>query len=473
MRLLMKSPRFAARSAACRPAAVRPSALRAACCALAISVLAPFSLLSSQEPAQQRAATSLPGGAFPIDRIAAVVGSTAILTSDIEAAIAAQQIPAPPDSAAREKLRRDVLEQLIDMEVVVQRAKLDTTILVDEGEIATMAEEQIKQIRGNFPTDQAYRDALVEAGFGTPDEYRSRQLDDLRRRQLQESYMAALRRNGKLVTVNVSEREVNEELAAYEGKLPERPATVGFQQIVIPTAAGEESRTRARALIDSLYQELRDKPTGFEEAARQFSEDGSAANGGDLGWNRRGVMVPEFDRVMFMINPGIVSPPVESRFGWHLIRVDRVQPAEVKARHILIRAAVDSSDEDRARLLADSVRAMWEQGITFDSLRARYHDERGGEDAIIPEVRTTDLPEAYGTAIGTSGRDQIVGPFPIPDPSAGANKWVVLKLSRVTPAGPMSMDEARRDMRARMQQAYSLRRMLDVMRKETYVSIRL
>ncbi len=455
-----------------RTSVMRTSVLRAAIVLSGLS-LVPTALLSAQDPAQQRAATALPGGAFPIDRIVAVVGSQAILMSDIEAAIAAQQIPAPPDSAGREKLRRDVLEQLVDMEVVVQRAKLDTSILVDEGEIASMAEEQIKQIRGNFPTDQAYRDALVEAGFGTPEEYRSRQVEDLRRRQLQESYMASLRRSGKLVTVNVSEREVNEELAAYEGQLPERPATVGFQQIVIPTTAGLESRIRARALIDSLFFALKDKPNEFEEAARKFSEDGSAENGGDLGWNRRGVMVPEFDRVMFMINPGIVSPPVESRFGWHLIRVDRVQPAEVKARHILIRAAIDSADEQRAEARADSVRKLWDEGLSFDSLRMRYHDERGGEDAIIPEVRTSDLPEAYGAAVGESTKGDIVGPFAIPDPGAGGNKWVVLKLSRVTPAGPMSMDEARRDMRARMQQAYSLRRLLDIMRKVTYVSIRM
>ena len=56
--------------------------------------------------------------------------------------------------------------------------------------------------------------------------------------------------------------------------------------------------------------------------------------GGDLGWNRRGPMVPEFDRVMFALNPGVLSPSWRP-FGYHIIRVDRVQPAEVKARHIL------------------------------------------------------------------------------------------------------------------------------------------
>ena len=75
--------------------------------------------------------------------------------------------------------------------------------------------------------------------------------------------------------------------------------------------------------------------------------DGTKELGGDLGWNRRGRMVPEFDRMMFALNPGIISPVIETAFGFHIIRVDRVQPAEVKARHILIRPTVDTSDESR------------------------------------------------------------------------------------------------------------------------------
>lgn len=435
----------------------------------ALVVLAAMSTVAgAQEPAPQPAA-----GSLPLDRIAAVVGSTAILVSDIEAAIVGQQIPVPADSTERAQIRRDVLQQLIDMEVIVQKATADTSILIDEGEIQAMADEQVAKARRNFPTDEAFRAALVEAGFGTPDEYRDRQIEELRRQQLRELYMASLQRSGRYVTVNVSEREVNEELAKYEGRFPERPATIGFQQIVLPTLPGDASREKARKLIDSLYLALRDKPTAFEEAARQFSQDPSAENGGDLGWNRRGVMVPEFDRVMFMINPGVVSPPVESRYGWHLIRVDRVQPAEVKSRHILIRAAMDSTDDARAQQLADTVRAMWERGISFDSLRTRYHDEKNGEDAIIPEIRTTDLPEAYGSAIGSAERGAIVGPFPVDDPTSGGRKWIVLKLTRVQPAGQMSIDEARRDLRKNMQQLYSYRRLLDSLRKDTYVSIRM
>lgn len=426
----------------------------------------------AQEPVRM-APPGLSMAALPLDRVAAVVGTKIILVSDIEAAMVAQQLKPPEDSAQRMEMLRGVLEQLIDVEVLVQRAEKDTALKINESEIEEMADAQVSRIRGNFKSDQEYRDALVEAGFGTPEEYRRRQLDQLRREQIQTSYLEKLKRDGKFVTVNVSEKDVAAELERRRSELPDRPATIGFQQIVVPTIPGDSARGKARKLIDSLYDLLKDRPQDFEEMARKFGQDGTREQGGDLGWNRRGVMVPEFDRMMFMLNPGIVSPPVETRFGWHLIRVDRVQPAEVKARHILIRAESDSADGALARVRADSVRTLWDAGATFDSLRTRFHDERSGEDAIVPEVEVSELPEPYGEAIGTKPQGTLVGPFAIEDAASGTRKWVVLRLTRVKPAGKMSEDEARNMLRKQMQQAYSIRRLLDSLRKQTYVSVRI
>lgn len=64
----------------------------------------------------------------------------------------------------------------------------------------------------------------------------------------------------------------------------------------------------------------------FADLARQYSEDGSAAMGGDLGWAGPGQFVPEFEQALNALEPGQVSQPVVSRFGVHLIQlVDRRQ----------------------------------------------------------------------------------------------------------------------------------------------------
>jgi peptidyl-prolyl cis-trans isomerase SurA len=183
-------------------------------------------------------------------------------------------------------------------------------------------------------------------------------------------------------------------------------------------------------------------------------------------------MVPEFDRMMFALNPGALSPVVETTFGFHIIRVDRVQPAEVKARHILIRPMVDSSDERRARQLADSVAAAWRTGGSYDSLSAKFHDEAGGEDRTIPEYPRSELPEAYRNALEGAGLNAIVGPFPIPDVQGGTVKQVVAQVTFLDEAGEYTLPEMRERIREQLAQERSMRRLIDALKKQTYVAVK-
>jgi peptidyl-prolyl cis-trans isomerase SurA len=193
--------------------------------------------------------------------------------------------------------------------------------------------------------------------------------------------------------------------------------------------------------------------------------------GGDLGWNRRGKMVPEFDRVMFALAPGQVSPVIETGFGFHLIRVDRVQPAEVKARHILIRPSVDSNDVARARLRADSVAAQWKAGVSFDTLVARYHDP--DEDKVIPPFERAQLPPTYQAAFEGKKAGEIVPPFAIDDRKTDASKFVVAEILEENPGGEYSVADLRETIRDQLSQERAVRRLLDQLRAETYVSIRM
>lgn len=87
----------------------------------------------------------------------------------------------------------------------------------------------------------------------------------------------------------------------------------------------------------------------FSELAKEYSQDpGSGAQGGDLGWFGKGVMVPEFETAAFALEKGGTSGLIETQFGWHIIRVEDVKKgedgsiSEVSARHILImRPSVD------------------------------------------------------------------------------------------------------------------------------------
>ncbi|MCA9861255.1 MAG: peptidyl-prolyl cis-trans isomerase, partial [Thermomicrobiales bacterium] len=75
-------------------------------------------------------------------------------------------------------------------------------------------------------------------------------------------------------------------------------------------------------LAEKLYQDALADPDSFEQLAQETSIDtGTAPNGGDLGWFTRGVMVEPFEDVAFSLAPGEISEPVQTQFGWHVIKV--------------------------------------------------------------------------------------------------------------------------------------------------------
>ena len=315
-------------------------------------------------PRRAHSATPTPrrSRSIPLDRVVAVVGDVVdhAVGSARAASSPSSRKARSPDGLARafNAFARASLNELVDEELLLQKAK-ELKIEVPDADVEQHGRQagQGRSAAVRAPTPST-APSSPKAGLGTPEEYR-RFLDRrMRRNELITRTVKKLREDGKIVSANVTDAEVQDAYERNKATLPKREASVTWRQIIIapkPTAAAKDV---ARAKAESLLAEIKRAATSSCIAKRE--SDGSRLarrNGGDLGWNRRGTMVPEFDAGCSRSPPGQLSPVIETAFGYHIIRVDRVQPGEVKARHILIAPKVDSADVVARTLEADSVAA--------------------------------------------------------------------------------------------------------------------
>jgi len=184
------------------------------------------------------------------------------------------------------------------------------------------------------------------------------------------------RAHGRLPTVfadavpTMKPGEVSEILKSPNGfhivKLLEERATGGKQVVdqthvrhILVKVNEITSEADAKAKIDRIKDRL-DRGAKFDELARLNSEDVSASKGGDLGWISPGATVKEFEEVMDKLEPNVVSAPVRTSFGWHLIQVLERRKEDVTAeksreaaRQALRARKADDSYQDWMRQLRD------------------------------------------------------------------------------------------------------------------------
>jgi len=100
--------------------------------------------------------------------------------------------------------------------------------------------------------------------------------------------------------------------------------------IAAPATASADEKTKAKAAAEDIYKQVKAAPAKFGELARKYSKDpGSAEKGGDLGSFGRGLMVKPFDDALFSMKSGDIVGPVETQYGYHIIRLDGIKGGQV------------------------------------------------------------------------------------------------------------------------------------------------
>jgi len=274
---------------------------------------APAPETDATEPASESPAPAATTSALP-DIVARVNGEP-IERWELENAVRASELSAsaPVPAERRGDLLRELLAQLVDLHLLGQEARARQIAPTDD-EVAA----QLDQIRQEFPSEDAFAQALSEDGTS---------LDRVERDVVRRLSVGKLLDMTVLPTISVTDADIR----AYYDQNVERfnvGESVRASHILITVApeAGDAERQRARVKADELLNKLR-AGADFEALARAESQDpGSAPQGGDLGFFAKGQMVPAFEAAVFSLEPGAVSPVVETQYGFHIIRQTGRQP---------------------------------------------------------------------------------------------------------------------------------------------------
>ena len=411
-------------------------------------------------------AAQVPPGAFTggdstlVDRVVAVVGDSAILATQVQEEMALATAMGQPVEA------EEVLENLINVQLVLQAAGRDSTLVPEDSEVSRRVETQIERARERFPTQAAFEQALAGQNL-TMASYRDQLTATFRTQLLQAMYFQ--REMQRAPNLAVTEEELRQAFEERRSQLGERPETFSVQQVLIRSGASDSAWARAERTADSLHAQVVGG-ADFEALARERSQDpGSAVQGGDLGWVQRGQMVPEFEQAVFSLLDNMVSTPVRTDYGFHIIRVERSRPGEKRVRHILIRPETTEEDRAATRTLAEDVARRIREGESPQALHREHGDPDFPSEFTLAPSQPGPIPPLFVQNLAGAQQGQVIGPF---EAELGRPYFAVLKVVEVRPAGVYSFEDVRESLRAQILQEKREERVYQSLREHTHVEIR-
>ncbi len=214
----------------------------------------------------------------------------------------------------RDRILRGLLDQMIGYKLLIQETR-SRNVVVPDAEV----DARIDQLRSQFPSEQVFQQALQQQRLS---------LEQLRADARLEMAVSKMIQDEIADKVSVNEEQVTRFYQENPDQF-QQDARVRASHILIafPQDADDTARSQARATAEDVLKAVKDGKD-FAALAREHSQDpGSAGNGGDLGYFQQGEMVGPFDDAAFSLPVGETSDLVETRFGYHIIRVADKQPA--------------------------------------------------------------------------------------------------------------------------------------------------
>lgn len=260
-----------------------------------------------------------------VDGIIASVDTEVILQSDLREEMA----PMIADLQAKglsgtalddeiDKGLRKVLDQAVQQKILYREA-VTAGFQIKDADI----EERINKIKKQYKSNEEFLKALEEAGE-TMSDFRERV-----KKQVMAISMGMMKRREFEKEAQILEPDLAQYYQDHTSEFS-HPERVKAWRIFISAEKNPDSRAKVKARLEAVREEL-SMGADFAELSKKHSEGPEAAEGGLVGWVARGDLVPELENVLFALKAGEVSTPVETEWGFQLLKVESKEEAGVTA----------------------------------------------------------------------------------------------------------------------------------------------
>jgi peptidyl-prolyl cis-trans isomerase SurA len=411
-----------------------------------------------------------------LDKIAAIVGNSPILLSDIEQQYAqylVQGMQPNPDMKCR------ILQSLLTQKLLAQQAIIDS-IDVKDDDIDASVDRRMREMMQRAGGQDKLEGFLGRSLIQYKDEIRPDMKEQMIAQKMQSKITEKL---------NVTPQDVKDYFNTIpKDSLPSFNKEVEIGEIVFQPKLNKEEKELYKQKAEELLARVK-KGEDFGTLARLYSQDPqSAVEGGDLGFADRTIFVKEFTANAFKLKAGQLSPVFETDFGFHFLQVIERRGEQVHVRHILISPAITQASLDRAKTKADSIYTLIlanKKTFDFSAAAAYYSDDKetkfnGGMmlNAENVQNRSTFIPtDKLDPKVALTIDTMKVGSISKPDLFTGADgkkSYKILYLKSATDAHKANLAQdfpKLKEFAFEDKNSKTVNKWFDKRRKETFIKI--
>ena len=317
------------------------------------------------------------------DRILAIVGYEIILESDLQYQL---QSYAKQNQLTQinPMIAQQIFQQMLTEKILYSKAEQDS-ITVKDDEINKELEYRIKSLVEQFGSEKK-----IEELYGMSiTKIRLTLKDDLIKKMKTDKVKRKKFQGG----IKVTEKEIRDFFTTYKDSLPSASLEYELSHIYLSRKVSEAEKSQAKEIANKILDSIKNG-VDFSELAKRNSDDkGSAINGGDLGFSKKGVFVKEFEEALYLLNAGEISGLVETEFGFHIIKLIEKKGESVHPQHILVAyPKLESSDLETIVFLKDLKNKIETNQISFEDAVKQYSQDvttnlKNGYLGFIPVER--------------------------------------------------------------------------------------